>query len=203
MLKLLNLTLLLAYNEVMSQQANDGIIERVTEKESEPPLGRKHYPVIRQDKATKNVRVVFDASCAEGNGLSLNQCLHAGPSFGQSILDILVRFRTHSIALVGDIEKAFLMVRIAERDRNALRFMWYDDLWSKDAAVVIYRFTRVVFGVTSSPFLLNATIKHHLEGYSDFFVDKFLRCIYVDDLVTGAPTIEEGYELCEGQNAIN
>ena len=52
----------------------------------------------------------------------------------------------------------------------------------------------MVFGVSSSPFLLNATVKHHREKYDaedpDFF-ETFLRSIYVDDLSTGGDT-EEG-----------
>ena len=77
----------------------------------------------------------------------------------------MLRFRGHRIALVGDIEKAFLMVHIAEEDKDALRFLCIDDIDKAKPKVDVLRFTRVVFGVSSSPFLLNATIKHHIGQY--------------------------------------
>ena len=71
-----------------------------------------HHAVIRKDKTTTKVRVVYDAS-AKGGGPSLNECLHTGPKFEQRILDILLRFRTCKVVLTADIEKAFLMVSVA------------------------------------------------------------------------------------------
>ena len=65
---------------------------------------------------------MYDASCSSKHGLSLNQCLHVGPSFDQFIFDILLRFRTHRVAIVGDVQKAFLMVGVATNDRDVLRF---------------------------------------------------------------------------------
>ena len=41
--------------------------------------------------------------------------------------DILMRFRVHKNALAGDIEKVFLMISVADEDRNVLRFLWVDD----------------------------------------------------------------------------
>ena len=69
-----------------------------------------------------------------------------------------MRFCCHQIALVGDIEKAFLMVGVNKADRNVLRFLWVKDPFASEPKVEIKRFTRLVFGVSSSPFLLNATI---------------------------------------------
>ena len=60
------------------------------------------------------------------------------------------------------------------------------------------RFKKVIFGVSCSPFLLNATIYHHLLQYQPEdppFVHKFLRSIYVDDLVSGASTTDEAFHL--------
>ena len=71
----------------------------------------------------------------------------------------------HKVSLVADIEKAFLMVAVAERDRNALRFLWFSDILVERSELLVLSFARVVFGVSSSPFLLNATIRHHLKNY--------------------------------------
>ena len=60
------------------------------------------------------------------------------------------------------------------------------------------RFTRVVFGVSSSPFLLNATISHHLNKYRNRYpdlVDTLMHSIYVDDVTFGANAEDEAYQL--------
>ena len=54
------------------------------------------------------------------------------------------------------------MVQVANADRDVLRFLWIDDPSSEDPNIVLNRFNRVVFGVTSSPFLLNGTVRHHV-----------------------------------------
>ena len=61
----------------------------------------------------------------------------------------------------------------------------------------VKRFTQLVFGVSSSPFLLNATLKYHLNKYavSDPEFVKILKALYVDDLSTGGQTVNETYKL--------
>ena len=90
------------------------------------------------------------------------------------------------------------MVALAEEDRDVLRFLWYDDVFSEQPEIIQLRFARVVFGVTSSPFLLNATVRHHLEQYKDTYpelVEKLIKATYVDDIVTGANSEEAAYQL--------
>ena len=134
---------------------------------------------------------MYDAS-AKSDGPSLNDCLHAGPKFDQKIFDLLLRFRVHKIAVTADIEKTFLMISMKEEDRDVLRFLWVRDVRKEDPQVIVLRFTRVVFGISSSPFLLNATIRHHLENCLPSNPD---RSIYVDDIVTGATVESEALAL--------
>ena len=168
-------------------------------KTSHPWPGKTHYlphhPVIRRDKETTKLRVVDDASAKMNGHPSLNDCLYSGPSLLPSIADVLMRFRFHKVALVADIEKAFLMVSISPSDRDALRFIWLDDIHKDNPKEVVYRFCRVVFGVTSSPFLLNATIKQHLQKYANGnpeLVKALLNSLYVDDMTSGESTVERG-----------
>lgn len=62
----------------------------------------------------------------------------------------------------------------------------------------VFCFTRVVFGVSSSPFLLNATIRHHLNKYFPShpqLVKTLAQSIYVDDIVSGANNDDDAYLL--------
>ena len=95
------------YDAVIKDQLDKGIVEVV--KQPELSCGQEvhympHHAVVREDKATTKLRIVYDAS-AKASGPSLNDCIYTGPKFNQSILDIILRFRTHRIALVADIEK--------------------------------------------------------------------------------------------------
>ena len=161
-----NPEILKEYNSIIQNQLEQGIVEVV--EEDGVSSGTVHYlphhAVVRHDKDTTKVRVVYNAS-AKSNGPSLNDCLHVGPKFNQKINELLFRFWSYSVALVADIEKAFLMISVHPNDRDVLRFLWVEDPFDNDVKLVTMRFTRVVFGVSSSPFLLNATIKHHLEAY--------------------------------------
>ena len=97
-----------------------------------------------------------------------------------------------------DIEKAFLMISVAENDRDALRFLWEDDVAKDQPDIRVLRFTRVIFGVLSSPFLLNATIKFHLEQYLEShpnLIEHLLYSTYVDDIITGASSEDEAFDL--------
>jgi hypothetical protein len=92
----------------------------------------------------------------------LNECLYSGSHLLARIFDILIRFRLNRTGILADIKQAFLNIAISSEHRNYLRFLWFD---VESGEMIVYKFLRVVFGLTSSPFLLNATIKHHLNKY--------------------------------------
>ena len=185
------------YDRVITDQQSRGIVETVSSDDATHVHYLPHREVVRSDKQTTKLRIVFDAS-AKRDGPSLNDCVHAGPPLTPLLMDIMMRFRCHQIALVGDIEKAFLMVGVNEADRDVLRFLWVKDPFASEPKVEIKRFTRLVFGVSSSPFLLNATLRHHMSKYAlsdPEFVKKFLEALYVDDLSTGDRNMEEAYQV--------
>ena len=149
------------------------------------------------DRKTTKVRIVYDASAKAKKGCkSLNECLYRGPVILEDLCGLLLRFRTYKVALTADIEKAFLQVGLQPADRDVTRFLWLKDPTkplSKDN-LQIYRFTRVPFGVISSPFLLGATILHHLEQVGTPTADKIMKHMYVDNLLTGVNSSKEHEE---------
>ncbi|UYV72251.1 hypothetical protein LAZ67_9002346 [Cordylochernes scorpioides] len=86
------------------------------------------------------------------------------------------------IGVSSDIEKAFLQIGIREEDRDYLRFLWYD----KEGNVMVLRHARVVFGITTSPYLLLATLFHHLNKAPEHWQEtaELLReSLYIDNCV--------------------
>ena len=114
------------YNEVIQEQLKEGIIEKVTEDQPNEKIHYlPHHPVVRKTAETTKLRIVFDASAkVRKDAPSLNDCLHVGPPLAPLMFDILVRFWEHNVALVGDIQKAFLQIEVNPEDRNYLGFLW-------------------------------------------------------------------------------
>ena len=57
---------------------------------------------------------------------------------------------------------------MASEHRDLLRFIWFDDVFKSHPELISLRFTRVLFGLTCSPFLLSRTVKSHLLKYTQF-----------------------------------
>ena len=181
-------SLLKDYRAVFSDYENAGIIEKVLGRSDGPrEFYLPHHPVVKESSSTTKVRPVFDGSSKTKSSLSLNDCLEVGPCLLPDLVSVLLRFRRWPVAVVADISKAFLQVGVAEADRDALRFLRE----GLDGSMEHWRFRRVPFGLCCSPFLLNATIRVHLEkeGTDESF--KILSDLYVDDLVSGCDTVEE------------
>ncbi|XP_074623309.1 uncharacterized protein LOC141881432 [Acropora palmata] len=191
--------ILAEYAAIIEEQLHSGVIERVVELEAAPKVHYlPHQAVVRKEATTTKVRIVYDASSkSTKTGASLNDCLHVGPSLNPLLFDILLRFRENRIVLVGDIEKAFLNVGVDKRDRDCLRFLWLENP-PDISRIVVYRFCRVVFGLNASPFLLNATLRHHISKFITVdpeFVKKLIDSFYVDDFVGGGASPSEVADL--------
>ncbi len=86
---------------MIKDQLASGIVECVQEPETITDAHYlPHHAVIRCDKDTTKLRIVYDAS-AKTTGPSLNDCLYVGPPFGQYIFGIILRFCVHSVALAS------------------------------------------------------------------------------------------------------
>ena len=183
------------YERVFKEWEDLGIIEEVPSKEinwkKNPLFYLPHRPVIRESSVSTKIRPVFDASAKAKSGVSLNDCLHAGPSLLPDLIKILIRFRRWKVALNADIQKAFLQICLQPEDKDVHRFLLFSNGTER-----IMRFTRVTFGVNCSPFLLNATIKWHLNQYPETWVtDELKSNLYVDDLLSGADSVEDAHKL--------
>ena len=63
--------------------------------------------------------------------------------------------------------------------------------------MIVHRFTRALFGLTSSPFLLAGVLNHHLDQWKENYpevVKEIDDNLYVDDLMMGGATVPETKE---------
>ena len=165
-----------------------------------------HHAIIRWERATNKICIVYDGSAKlYDSELSLNDCLQTGSNLIPKLLDVLVQFRTHSIAITADIEKAFLMIGIVPSDRYVLIFLRFQDPTKLDSPLCQFRFTQVVFGLRPSPAILGAVIFHHLDKYSSVQLQLTARIkkrLYVDDLITGSDSVASAFQIYSGAKQI-
>ena len=101
---------------------------------------------------TAKPRVVYDGAATVG-GASLNRAVLAGENLLNSLIDVLMRFRMGRYACVADVSKCFFQIKLPENQQK-----WFNIIWLKNNNIdggetQVFRFTRHVWGINSSPYV--------------------------------------------------
>ena len=168
------------YKETHDKEAAMDFIKKVSLNELNDRSILKHYinhfPVFRQDSATTKCRRVFDASLHKKGKTYLNDKMLKGSQMTHHILKVLLRIRLLKNLFTLDISKAFLRMVLKVSDRNFICFFMRKDINDPNSPIELWRFKSVLFGASSSPFILNCTVanilssnefSHNLEVFVD------------------------------------
>ena len=172
------------YHRVIEDQLELKFIEEVPNAKNQEATHYIPHHVVLKNSSTTPLRIVYNCSAKAPKDVpSLNDCLMKGPALTKKLGDILTTFRTNKFAFSADISKAFLLIGLQEMDRDFTRFLWLKDPLDPKSKIVTYKFSSVLFGATSSPFLLQATLDFHLRKSTSQYKTLIRESFYVDNLV--------------------
>ncbi|XP_064646567.1 uncharacterized protein LOC135499619 [Lineus longissimus] len=139
------------YRDAFQQNVDKGYIQKVGPVEAaRDGWYLPHFAIVKQDKQTTKVRIVYDAAARFG-GTSLNDEMLPGPNLQKDILEILLNFRRRPVALIGDVKEMFSQIVLQLECRRYHRLLWRDCY--TDRPMDTYEAVRVTFGDRASPFL--------------------------------------------------
>ena len=150
-----------------------------------------HHGVLREDKITTKLRVVFNASCPTGSGKSLNDVLSIGPKLQVDITGVLLKWRTHHFVFSADIEKMFRQILVHPQDRLLQNIIWHDP---KSNRTVRYQLDTVTYGTGPAPYLAIRVVRELANLARDtapLAYPVLTDNTYVDDVMFGAETRED------------
>jgi len=157
-----------------------------------------HHGVINEGSLTTKLRVVFDASCPTSTGYSFNDLQMTGPTIQSDLLSILLRFRKHNYVIAADVEKMYRMCRINPEQSSLQRILWRSDplqpLETYELVTVTYGTRSASYLAIRSLFQIGIDCEREFPEVSRIIKDDF----YVDDMLTGAESIEKAIVLGNG-----
>ena len=180
-----------AYNKIFQGCEKKDYIRQVPQSVVEKQWFLLHFPVVKEDRVTTKVRVVFDAA-AKHDGKSLNDAIWPGPKLQRDLVDVLTRFRRAPVALSADISEKFLQVELQEKDRPYHRFLW------RDFDTSLYEFQRLLFGNTASPFCSQYVLQTHAKTHALDFPQAASTTedsMCEDDVLDSCETVESAQHL--------
>ena len=192
------------YVEFMEDYLCQGHMEEVPDKEHDRygACYLPHHAIVRPGAITTKLRVVFDASCKTQNGRSCNDEQLVGPVVQDDLTAIIMRFRLYQFAINGDISQMYRQIWVHADDRDFQRILWRPTL---DQEVKVYRLKTVTYGTASAPYLATRCLKFlgELSERRHPQAAKILKSsFYMDDLLTGADTMEEAIKIQNEVTAI-
>ena len=148
------------------------------------------HAVRKESSSTTKVRAVFDASAKSSSGVSLNDTLMVGPTVHFFLIDVMLQFHLHRVALTTDVSRMYQGVQLTDADKDFHRFVWRKSI---SEPLHDYRMKRVTLGIPASSFAVNMAVKRNtLDLASEFphAAHAVEESFYVDDGLVGADTTD-------------
>ncbi|XP_058826837.1 uncharacterized protein LOC131686859 [Topomyia yanbarensis] len=188
------------YSEFMQEYLDLGHMKRIGTVEDSRDEERlvcylPHHSVFKESSSTTKVRVVFDGSTKTSTNRSLNDALLTGPVIQDELLDIMLRFRKHAIAVVADVEKMYRQIRIHPEDASCQRILWR---FEPSEPIQIFELLTITYGLSPSSFMATRVLKQlALDGASGHEAASLAVAedFYMDDFLSGADSVENARRL--------
>ena len=190
-----------AYDKQMTEMNTANYSRKLSEEELKSYEGPVHYVshhgVLRPEKASTPLRIVFNSS-AVYQGHCLNDYWLKGPDLLNSLFGVILRFRENEVAVSGDISKMYHQVLIPQRDQQVHRFFWrnLDTTRPPDTYVK----TVLTFGDKPAPAMAQIALRKTAEeGASEN--ERAAAAIkdnsYMDDICDSVHTVDDARQLTE------
>lgn len=161
-----------------------------------------HHPVIKDASTTTKIRIVFDASCKDTNGLSLNDCMCVGPVIQQSLFSMAIRFRVWQVILCADIKMMYRQILLDKSQQDLHRIIMKD---SKEEKLKFLRLVTLTYGTASASFIAARCLMELVTLFAQTHPNAskaIEKDMFMDNLLTGADTISHAIELRDEINHI-
>ncbi|GFV75027.1 uncharacterized protein TNCV_2114521 [Trichonephila clavipes] len=147
-----------------------------------------HHGILRPEKSTTELRVVFNATNPTSNGLSLNSIQYNGGLVQNDLFTIMIKFREHPYAFTADVKMMYRMILI-------LRILWKE---SPEDPVKTFKIKTATYGTVSAPFLATRTLlqlSRDEEKNFPWAAPVLRENFYMDDVLCGAASLLEAKAL--------
>jgi len=105
-----------------------------------------HHCVLKKYSSTTKCCAVFDGSAASLSGYSLNNVLMADPVILHALLQILLWFRSHTVAITGNICKMCRCVGDCKEGSYLQCILW------RDSHLRVFQLDTVTYGTKPASF---------------------------------------------------
>ena len=80
--------------------------------------------VYKESSTIPKVRAVFDSSAKTYTSVSLNDTLLVGHTVHPPLIDVLLKFRSHRIALTADVSEMYWAIQLVKENKDLHCFVW-------------------------------------------------------------------------------
>jgi hypothetical protein len=178
----------------MQKNFDEGYARRLTPEEAaaQPVYYLPHFGVPKSPGSSE-LRLVYD-SAAKYQGSCLNDYITSRPALQNPLPAVIIRFREGAVAWSADVGAMYSRIRLNAADRHYHRFMWPEE----DGSITTCEMTRVMFGVSCSPFVSIRTMWRVAEDSGPELkgaTEAIQNCFYVDDYLGSARSTEEAVTI--------